>query len=77
VGVFNFSGLIQEYNYNLLGATSVVIGSLFLWLFNRIAFGNLKTQYISKFLDASPREVLIFCPLILGTLAIGVYPNIF
>jgi NADH:ubiquinone oxidoreductase subunit 4 (subunit M) len=28
-GVFNFSGLIQgEYNYNLLGATSVVIGEL-------------------------------------------------
>jgi proton-translocating NADH-quinone oxidoreductase chain M len=61
-----------------LGATSIVIGGAYsLWVFNRIAFGNLKTQYISKFLDASPREVLIFCPLILGTLAIGVYPNIF
>jgi hypothetical protein len=48
--VFNFSGLIQgEYNYNLLGQLVSLLESLFLWLFNRIAFGNLKTQYISKF----------------------------
>ena len=61
-----------------LGATSVVIGGAYsLWLFNRIAFGNLKTQYISKFIDVSPRELLIFIPLILGTIIIGIYPNIF
>jgi NADH:ubiquinone oxidoreductase subunit 4 (subunit M) len=37
----------------------------------------LKTQYISKFIDVSPRELLIFIPLILGTIIIGIYPNIF
>jgi proton-translocating NADH-quinone oxidoreductase chain M len=61
-----------------LSATGVVIGGAYsLWLFNRIAFGNLKTQYIQKFLDISPREFIIFLPLILGTFIIGVYPNIF
>jgi len=61
-----------------LGATGVVIGAGYsLWLFNRIAYGNLKTQYTSKFLDVSPREFVIFFPLILGTLFVGVYPNIF
>jgi proton-translocating NADH-quinone oxidoreductase chain M len=61
-----------------LGATSVVIGGAYsLWLFNRIAYGNLKIQYTNKFLDLSPREFVVFSPLALGTLVVGVYPNIF
>jgi proton-translocating NADH-quinone oxidoreductase chain M len=61
-----------------LGATGVVIGAAYsLWLFNRIAFGNLKIQYTQKFLDVSPREFIVFLPLILGTIVVGVYPNIF
>ena len=61
-----------------LGATSVVIGAAYsLWLFNRIAYGNLKIQYTNKFLDLSRREFIVFLPLVLGTLVVGVYPNIF
>lgn len=61
-----------------LGATGVIIGGAYsLWLFNRIAYGNIKTQYTQKFIDLSPREFIIFLPLILGTLIIGVYPEIF
>jgi proton-translocating NADH-quinone oxidoreductase chain M len=61
-----------------LGATGVIIGGAYsLWLFNRIAYGNLKTQYTTKFLDLSPREFIVFLPLIIGTLVVGVYPNIF
>jgi len=61
-----------------LGATGMVIGGGYsLWLFNRIAFGNLKTQYTYIFLDVSKRELVIFFPLILGTLSAGIYPNVF
>ena len=61
-----------------LGATGVIIGAAYsLWLFNRIAFGNLKFQYTNKFLDLNAREFLLFVPLILGTLSIGVRPEIF
>lgn len=61
-----------------LGATGVIIGGAYsLWLFNRIAFGNVKTQYTQKFLDISPREFVLFLPLILGTIVMGIYPNIF
>jgi len=50
-----------------LGATGMVIGGGYsLWLFNRIAYGNLKTQYTNKFLDVSPREFIVFSPLISG-----------
>ena len=61
-----------------LGATGMVLGGCYaLWLFNRIAYGNLKTQYLKKFNDLNLREVLIFVPLIAGTLIMGIYPEIF
>jgi NADH:ubiquinone oxidoreductase subunit 4 (subunit M) len=61
-----------------LGATGIIIGGCYsLWLFNRIAYGNLKTQYTYYFLDLSPKELITFLPLILGTLVMGVYPEIF
>jgi NADH:ubiquinone oxidoreductase subunit 4 (subunit M) len=61
-----------------LSATSMVIGGGYsLWVFNRIAYGNLKVQYTQKFLDISFREFVGFFPLILGTLISGIYPSIF
>ena len=61
-----------------LGATGMIIGGCYsLWLFNRVAYGNLKTQYFKSYLDINKRELLTFCPLLLGTLVMGVYPNIF
>jgi NADH-quinone oxidoreductase subunit M len=61
-----------------LGSTGMVIGGAYsLWLFNRISYGNLKIQYTTQFLDVSYREVIVFLPLILGTLFTGLYPSIF
>ena len=60
-----------------LGATGVILGGAYsLWLLNRIAFGNMKTQYCEKFLDLNKREFLCFVPLIIGTLFLGICPNI-
>lgn len=65
-------------NITFLGATGVIIGGCYsLWLFNRIAFGNLKIQYTKKFIDINKREFFAFFPLILGTLFTGIFPNIF
>lgn len=61
-----------------LSATGIIIGGCYsLWLLNRICFGNLKTQYINKFLDLNYREIIVFLPLVLGTFLIGVLPEIF
>ena len=74
--------LIGSFKVNttitFLGATSVVIGGAYsLWLFNRIAYGNIKIQYITQFIDLSPRELIIFTPLLLATLIVGICPTIF
>ena len=80
--VGEFLILIGSFKVNttisFLGATSVVIGGAYaLWLFNRIAYGNIKIQYTNKFTDVSFREFIVFLPLILGTITVGIYPNIF
>jgi proton-translocating NADH-quinone oxidoreductase chain M len=60
-----------------LGATGIIIGGAYsLWLLNRIAFGNLKVKYCRKFIDLNKKEFLCFVPLILGTLVLGLSPNI-
>jgi proton-translocating NADH-quinone oxidoreductase chain M len=60
-----------------LGATGVILsGAYSLWLLNRIAFGNMKVQYYEKFLDLNKREFVCFLPLIVGTIFLGVFPNI-
>merc|ERR1712137_246989 len=61
-----------------IGATGMILGGCYsLWLFNRIAYGNLKTQYFTKFLGLNKREFMTFLPLIIGTLVMGVLPDIF
>lgn len=73
VGSFKVNTFITLFN-----ATSIVIcGGYSLWLFNRIAYGNLKMQYTKKFLDLNLREFVCFFPLFLGTLISGIYPNVF
>ena len=71
--VGEFLILVGSFKVNttitVLGATGIIIGGAYsLWLLNRIAFGNL---------DLSFREFILFVPLILGTLIIGIYPEIF
>ena len=62
----------------VLGATGMVLGGGYsLWLFNRIAYGNLKVQALKAFSDMNRREFAIQLPLILGTFVMGIYPEIF
>ncbi|CAM9255662.1 unnamed protein product [Discosporangium mesarthrocarpum] len=59
---------------SFLGATSMIFGGAYsLWLFNLVAYGNLKNASF----DLSLREFMIFLPLVLGTLIMGIYPDPF
>ena len=60
------------------GATGMVLGGAYsLWLYNRIAFGNLQTTSLKLFFDMTYKEIFIHIPLIISILLMGVYPNIF
>lgn len=84
-GTSNFVGefllLTGSFKINtsvtFFGASGMVLGGCFaLWLFNKVAFGNLKTQYINNTLDINKREFFVFLPLITYTLILGLTPNI-
>lgn len=82
VGEFLILAGIYQTNttVTLLGGTGMVLGGGYsLWLYNRLAYGNLKTQYLgmTKFSDIKKNEFFSVFPLIIGTLVMGLYPEIF
>lgn len=77
------SGSFKENTtVTFLGATGMILGGAYsLWLYNRVVYGNLKTDeghlHLKNFYDVNRREFYVFLPLILGTLVMGIYPKIF
>ena len=62
----------------VLSATGMILGGGYsLWLFNRVAFGNIKVQYMKVFSDIDKREFATLCPLLVLTLVMGIYPEMF
>ena len=62
----------------VLATTGVITGAAYsLWLYRRIIFGVLTKPDLKVLLDLSPREVLVFGPLLAVTLWIGIYPQPF
>ena len=60
------------------GASGMFLGGGYsLWLFNRLVYGNLKIQYLTNFQDLTFKELFVFLPLLVGTLVMGIYPEIF
>lgn len=89
IGFPGTSGFIGEFlifagsfkvnsTVTFFGATGMVLGGCYaLWLFNRISYGNLKSQYIKQTLDINKREFFIFAPLIFYTLLFGLTPDLY
>ena len=62
----------------VLAATGVIWGAGYsIWLYNRVAFGNIRTSHIDNFHDLERRECMVFLPCILLVLLMGIYPEIF
>lgn len=73
VGVFESNTLVT-----FLAATGMILGAAYsLWLCNRILFGKLSTEYISQYTEINRREFAVLFPLVLCTIWMGVYPEIF
>jgi NADH:ubiquinone oxidoreductase subunit 4 (subunit M) len=59
-------------------ATGMIRGGAYsLWLFNRVAYGNVKVQYVGVSDDVNRRERRRFVPLVLRTLRMGIAPAVF
>ena len=62
----------------VMATTGVIWGAAYsIWLYNRVAFGNIRTSHISVFQDIDRREFMVFAPCIFLTFLMGIYPEIF
>ena len=60
----------------VVGMLGMVLGGGYsLWLFNRVVYGNIKTQYLGYSVDRTRRERMTLLPLARLMLWIGVYPE--
>jgi len=78
IGEFlTLTGAFQANTWVAAGATTgVILSAMYaLWLYRRVAFGDLIKQSLQGIQDVSTRERILFAPLILGTLLLGIYPN--
>ncbi len=54
----------------------IVLGAAYmLWMLQRVAFGQPRTEAASKLTDLDFRELLTVTPLAIAIIAIGVYPG--
>ena len=89
IGLPGLSGFVGEFLVLLgafkvntwvafLAATGLILGAAYaLWLYRKIIFGELTKDSLKAILDMNRREVVVFLPLVLLTLWMGVYPNSF
>jgi proton-translocating NADH-quinone oxidoreductase chain M len=80
--VSEFLVLVGAFKSNVfvttLATTGVIWGAGYsIWLYNRVAFGNIRTSHITAFQDLDRREAMVFVPCIILVLLMGVYPEIF
>ena len=77
VGEFlTLMGTFQVNTWAAAFATTGVIlsASYALWLYRRVAFGDLIKESLKSITDMDTREKLIFAPLVFMTLLLGIYP---
>lgn len=60
-----------------LAATGLVLGAAYmLWLYWRVMFGEFKRKELKDVWDINLREALIFVPIIILVIYLGIYPNV-
>jgi len=71
-------GIFQVNTWVALFATSGVIlsASYALWLYRRVMMGQLLKEALSSISDMTGRERVVFAPLVVMTLLLGIYPSL-
>ncbi len=80
--VHEFLILIGVYQANpwwgILAASGVVLGAIYmLWMFQRVFFGEVTNEHNASLKDLSPREVLVFIPILVMIFWMGIYSKPF
>lgn len=71
VAAFNLNGIMA------LGiALGMVLGAAYaLWLYRRVIFGQLDKLELKKIFDLTPIEKIVFAPLVVSVVLLGIFPQ--
>lgn len=60
----------------VLGSSGIILSAAYsIWLYNRVCFGTWQ-PYLNYTTDLNRREFILLIPLFIGTLLLGIYPNV-
>jgi NADH-quinone oxidoreductase subunit M len=76
--LLTMAGAYQASSWVAVGAaTGVIFSAVYaLTLYKRVVFGEISNMKLERIEDMVARESLIFLPLVLATLALGVFPTL-
>lgn len=89
IGLPGTSGFVGEFlsmqgaylansSYAFVAATGVILGAAYmLWLYRRLFYGKLDKDDVRAMPDLNAREYLMFIPLLVLVIWIGIYPTSF
>ncbi len=74
----SFSSSYISKWFAILGASGVIFAAVYLlWMYQRVAFGNITNEQNKTLLDLNWREVGLLVPVLFFIIWIGIYPNTF
>ena len=66
----------ENFIFVVLAMGGIVLGAAYmLWMLQRVAFGEARTEVAKKLIDINAREMLAVIPLAIVVVGIGVYPG--
>src|SRR3546814_12832061 len=65
---------INTWVATLIATGMILSASYMLYLYRRVIFGKLVKQGLTPILDLGPREILVFAPLVLIVMLMGISP---
>ena len=71
------TGIFQKNVFvAVLGSTGIIISAAYsIWLFNRVVFGAY-SNFLPFTSDINRREFIVLAPLLILTVALGIFPNV-
>jgi NADH-quinone oxidoreductase subunit M len=72
------SGVLNSWWFTVFAASGVIFAAVYLlWMYQRVAFGEIKNPKMEKLSDMNSREIFVLVPIFIFIVWIGIYPSTF
>lgn len=72
------SSVLDSWWFTIFAASGVIFAAVYLlWMYQRVAFGEIKNPSLNKLSDMNTREIFVMIPIFIFIIWIGIYPSTF